>query len=316
MEPLQVLLPFHANDSFLREAVINLKTTGLKDDQIILIDDRIIDGETAVAPRGISTFGGGYPNALNVGIASSNAEYLAIMNSDDLVKPDRFSQQLNLLITGQGDLCVTGIQKFALVLGFKIQIPTISGEEQLRAYHPCYLLLGPYGANASWMWAEKNNLQFEPGDLSDWHTALKKFRDLKILFIPEKLYLYRQHRKQLTRNATSRTIDFEAIFPAWEKLNAEYGLPKLSVDSAKLLSATWLPKSGKPNVKELITWFKAAQSKDMFDRDLIARKILVLSLKLRSPKLLSLLKVRIIVITFMRLSHAFLVSRVIGKLSR
>ena len=104
--------------------------------------------------------------------------------------------------------------------------------------HPSFLLLGPIGADASWVfkrnWALSNNLFAEKTDVSDFATALRVMPGSKVCVVPERLYFYRTHKGQVTSSSkNSKPIhEIELL----TKLNSYLGLPALTIEQHQSLA--------------------------------------------------------------------------------
>lgn len=173
----------------------------------------------------IHSFGATYTQALSIGLSHTESAYVAIMNSDDLVHTDRFTKQILELELKDADLCITRLQKFSRT---RRNIPSVLGESPLTPYSGL-LLLGSYGANASWCftreWAKKVNLFDSSTDTSDWTTALRVFPNTKIVTQDETLYFYRMHKTQITRTGN---VDDSILLEKWKEYCALFGLPVLA----------------------------------------------------------------------------------------
>ena len=112
----------------------------------------------------------GYGLALKKGSEFIGSESIGLFNSDDLVDPYRFKKQLSAL--GSYDLSITGMYK---INQKGAPIAPLTGEIKSKKYDPIYLLLGSYGANATWVmqktwWLE--NAFFDSKEALDWRIAI------------------------------------------------------------------------------------------------------------------------------------------------
>ena len=231
---LSVLLPFHTADEYLNLAVEScLRTTGCRV-EILLIDTRnanepglVFENQTSHNLRTVHAPNADYYSALKIGLKASNSPYLALMNSDDLIASNRFKFQLEKLKCSGADLCITEMQKFSK--DSSKGLPSILGNITVNKYSPELLLLGSYGANATWLfrreWAITNDIFLNCGDNSDWKSALRYFPHTKITHLNEDLYFYRLHKLQTTKKTIS---DYGELQVALSELNQQLGLPFLS----------------------------------------------------------------------------------------
>jgi glycosyltransferase involved in cell wall biosynthesis len=243
---LDVLLPFHREDSYFRECLVSLAKSEFKDFRLILIDDRISMSNQLQAKTlrilkqlrysYIQTEGSvGYGRALEIGSRLLEAEYVCLFNSDDLMSPNRFTTQINLLQSY--DLVYCNMQKFSKR---GIKLPFLLGQIRVK-YHSIFLLFGSYGANASWMtrlewW--KSNAFFDSDDCLDWRIALCSFGSTQVGKSDEILYFYRKHVSQVT-NLREPQNDLEPLFERWREFGHKWELEGLEFATFQTVAAPW-----------------------------------------------------------------------------
>lgn len=245
---IDVLLPFHKLDTFFDQAVQSVVDSQGVKIRLILIDDSPEQNYTPkILPKDLSglelvrTGGGlGYGYALKVGSELIQAQAVGLFNSDDLVHPLRFQTQLLTLETN--DLSLTGMQRISKN-GRKIS--SLSGEIYSKKYDPLYLLLGSYGANATWVMQSnwwKNNSFFDNQECLDWRIALKSFSATKIHWNPEKLYSYRKHASQVTAKRELFDSRMDCVYDAWKHFAATIGLSNNTETIFNIIATPWLKK--------------------------------------------------------------------------
>jgi glycosyltransferase involved in cell wall biosynthesis len=227
MKSLSVLLPFHRHDHLLLEAVNSVMQSEGVDLQVILIDDtpqrerkssfvfthdsRIVLADTS------GTKGYGY--ALEIGSKLIAHDHVALMNSDDLIHPHKFIKQIREL--DESDICITDMKKISESGRL---LPSLAGQVPGTLYDPSFLLLGSYGANASWMFSKKwwdKSAFFDSYSALDWRIALQSFGKSKISYITEPLYTYRVHSNQITKSPKAFK-DADIVFEAWRKFERNF----------------------------------------------------------------------------------------------
>jgi glycosyltransferase involved in cell wall biosynthesis len=246
---LDVLMPFHRLDNFLVQAVDSIATNKNVNFRLIAIDDRL-DQNTKILEifrdikkvEIVRTEGGtGYGNALKVGTRVIQAQATALMNSDDIVSPVRFSQQLNLL--SNADLSITQIKR---IDENNRKIPSWMGRFDSKFYDPIYLLFGSYGADASWCmrtsWWSKNSF-FDKEDCLDWRIALKTFDTTKISVADQDLYFYRKHKSQITSKRIHSPEHMSKVYESWRVLASKYGFHNNSKSVFNFFATPWNKKS-------------------------------------------------------------------------
>lgn len=242
---VDVILPFHRCDSLLKAAIESVLKSINVEIFLILIDDR---------PSSVSDFAcglelilkntkykiirneiHGYGRSLNLGLQECSSDFVALMNSDDLVSPHRFHRQITRLESTDSHAVVCKIQKIYK----NFSIPSLSGAPNLRFYDPALLLLGAYGADATLL-GKRSFIQtlrfFENSGTCDWITALIEYPNIKVIGLNEQLYFYRIHAKQITQNTHYVRNSFADIYPHWKNYNEALGLPTLNFDTAMAIS--------------------------------------------------------------------------------
>ena len=150
---LDVLLPFHRNDEFLPRAIESLaEAKGVKFN-VILVDDRedkTISYLKSFAKLSsfqiVETSGNtGYGHSLQLASKYISSDCVALFNSDDLMHPDRFKIQMKYL--SHSDINFT---KMIRVDGKGRRKRSLAGTLESDKFCILYLLLGSYGANATW----------------------------------------------------------------------------------------------------------------------------------------------------------------------
>jgi len=126
------------------------------------------------------------------------------MNDDDICAIDRFKVQISALRESKADISIGRMKKF----GSHSFRPNYNSDFYKR-YHHLYLLIGPFGANATWMmqrdwWLTRINSSEIKGEW-DWGFALKYFPEAKYHYTKSTIYFYRQHVDQISRNKDYRT---------------------------------------------------------------------------------------------------------------
>jgi glycosyltransferase involved in cell wall biosynthesis len=234
---VDVLLPFHKANEHFYSALKSLELSSYKNFNVILIDDCIQDCRSSIMKKlenyelrflYVRTKGNaGYGLALKLGTSKINSKYVALMNSDDLIHPERFVKQIEAIKSR--DLCFT---KMSRINQFNQNLPFLFGSILSSDYDPIFLLLGSYGANATWLmtaeWWDKNC--FFDSELGlDWRIAMKSFLHTDFIYLNEPLYYYRKHSLQSSR--TERNYrNYDAIFRSWIALATELKLDGMNRD--------------------------------------------------------------------------------------
>ena len=97
MMKLSVILPFHSNNKLLEEAIYSCIKALPNNSELILLNtsqQKLILRGAATNTYVIDVPRFKYIEALSVGISQAKGEFIALMNSDDLVVESRFFQQM------------------------------------------------------------------------------------------------------------------------------------------------------------------------------------------------------------------------------
>ena len=240
---IDVLIPFHRIDRFLIEAIESVEASSGVVARPRLINDtpRGTDIPKEVRKHVVSSTAGGegFAVAMNAGKSFIQSDFTAVLGSDDLMVSDRLYKQVQALEGSNSDLCVTQILKISN-LGIPIASPT--GYPSLSGLNSMWLLLGPVGADGTWLagsdwWKEK--IDFENNAGHDWNLALKIFRSTRIATIDEPLYLYRMHGTQTTRTPDFHHRLFESLEDSWNQEASYRDLPPLTAPRIHNVSLPW-----------------------------------------------------------------------------
>lgn len=239
---LDVILPFHRLDQYLIDAIDSVMNSSYEDFRLILVDDRPNNYDSIDINKiskklreytYLKTIGGiGYGASLALGTEVLKAPYVAFMDSDDLIDRNRFNLQLKTIL--DCDISICGIQKIDKHGNY---IPSLMGKLQDKNYHPLLLLIGPYGADSTWLmkteWWIKNSF-FDNDFALDWRIAMKAFPEAKISYIDKKLYFYREHSKQYSKTQRSKS-SYNRVYEEWYLLGLKYSVDYLNRNTFDLL---------------------------------------------------------------------------------
>ena len=227
-----------------------------KDDSYL---DQIIDSRV----KFLRNSNHGYGNAINVGIANTNSEFVAFMNSDDLIDPNRFGAQIEMAVRENADVVSTKMLKFRA----NRKIPQRAGLFHSMQFNNLQLFFGSYSANASCLFRRSWLTSVSPFlncDMSDFIFALRNYANAKVVHIDKEYYFYRQHPAQQTR--VERIVSCE-LYSLWNENSLRLGLPTLSDSLINLLAIPSLNTNVSTDVSlELNEWL--VNFKQLLVRDL------------------------------------------------
>jgi glycosyltransferase involved in cell wall biosynthesis len=282
---LDILLPAHVHNRFLDEAIESCLREISDTVRIILIDTT---GNSSLREFGnrnqimhLNLPNASDMEALAFGLKHTEAEFVALMNSDDLISELRFKVQVKVLETKHADLVFAKIVKFQ---GTPDKVlPSLLGNLEPSMFVDSSLLLGSYGADASWVfrrsWAIENNLFADSRDESDWQLAMRTFPTSRIVGVDLPLYFYRMHSNQVTRKSHLNQGEF---LNSWRTLNRVYGFKDLTDNEIFAISKTFLLRPGsKLNFNNLYQWrtdfLKSLRPADRFAYDELIKRRFVLT---------------------------------------
>ena len=148
----------------------------------------------------------GLSNVLNIGMDMARGEFIARMDSDDLSTPERLAVQVAYLETHPDvDLCSCGMQLFGAKQETWVRESNVENVKITALFYSPIL-------HASSMWRreafERVGLRFRQEmvpaeDYDMWTRAMAA--GLRLVNIPQVMYLYRIHPSQATTRGKSRS---------------------------------------------------------------------------------------------------------------
>ena len=216
---VSILMPVYRTASYLREAMDSMLSQTFTDFELIILNDCSPDNAEEILdeykdPRIVRYLGEknqGLANVLNVGMRLARGKYIARMDSDDLSTPNRLDVQVDYLEQHPDiDLCSCGMNLFGAMEDQWIR------ESDFEILRINALFFSPV-LHASSVWRrdafERLGLRFRqemvPAEDYDlWCRALSG--GLRLVNIPDCLYLYRIHPDQATGN-TEKTLQKEQL---------------------------------------------------------------------------------------------------------
>jgi glycosyltransferase involved in cell wall biosynthesis len=242
---IDVIFPFHRNDQFLIDAVDSLLSSKGVKIRVIIVDDRTHKEKNFSKVFAkfenyeyIHTGGGkGYGECLKIGSHYLNSEFTALMNSDDTIHAERFIRQLKML-----DSSEISISKMNRINANDKRINPLLGDVTSSNYNSAFLLLGAYGANASWCMHREwwlSNAFFDNEQCLDWRIALISFPSSNISYTNYPLYNYRKHSNQVTSLRYIPNRELDSLYLAWVSYLSLLLPDKFSRDVFNLVATPW-----------------------------------------------------------------------------
>jgi len=270
---IDVILPFHRSDLFLKRAMNSINQSIGVQINLILIDDRPEYEETNIDIT-MRTGGVGYTSAIIAARPFLRSKFCALMNSDDLVHPQRFIKQVTALQKSGKNISVTRMRKFK---NSNFPIFMLGGNPRLDKFKREAQLVTSFYSNASWLmstdyWTSIDEIE-DFGNGSDWAWGVKLFDKTDPFVHPDVLYFYRSHKNQSTKSENALDPQLAVI---WEKLNLSLGLPAL----APFVGINLVLPGGKVNLEseldQILIWTTEFRSRYPELEQLLAFRVVAL----------------------------------------
>lgn len=213
---ISIGIPFFNAEKYLSYSIISVLNQSYSNWELILIDDGSTDNSLDIAnkyaniDKRVRVISDGknkkLPSRLNQLISESKGEYVARMDADDIMHPNRIEQQLSFLIENKDyDLVSSGIVTINddnEVYGYRsVNEVYTSFEEVKKSYnivHPSIL------ARKEWYLRNNYDTNYPRSeDYELWCRAISN-KDLKLAVLPDLLYYYREEGN-LSANKLIRT---------------------------------------------------------------------------------------------------------------
>lgn len=200
---ISIGIPFYNAEDFLEAAITSVIKQSFTDWELILVNDGSTDRSLEIArfyekkDTRIRVISDGLnkklPYRLNQIINESKYEYIARMDADDLMHPDRLKIQLDYLKDNKDyDLISTGLISITadnIVKGYRSVPKVIKSDGHSKSFpviHASVL------AKKSWFLRNNYSLDFPRAeDYELWCRAVKQ-NDFKIIVLPDLLYFCRE----------------------------------------------------------------------------------------------------------------------------
>ena len=249
---ISIGIPIYNAEAYLEDAIKSILAQTHELWELILIDDGSTDASLAIAKRfeesdhRIKVIADGInkklPARLNQLIEEANYDYIARMDADDLIHPDRLAIQLSFLEKNPNyDLVSTGvvsIDNFNKVYGCRHVDQIYTEFKEIAAAYP--IVHAAVLAKKSWYERNKYNEDYPRSEDYDlWCRAISN-QDLNLAVLPDLLYYYREEGNLSLSKITRSYKDSFKTYCEY-KGNSYLGSLKLS---AKLTTVTFLDSIG------------------------------------------------------------------------
>ncbi|QED37761.1 glycosyltransferase [Antarcticibacterium arcticum] len=201
---ISVILPVYNREKYIEDAINSILDQSLDNFELIIIDDGSVDGTVSkirtYTDNRIKFFQNqknrGVAFSRNIGIKKARGTFIALMDSDDISKSQRFAKQVNIF-NNNPDISICGSWMEAFFSGKLIKQPELDNQIKAQLFFNCSI------NNNSVMYRRKalQNLffdkNFEHGE--DYEFWIRASWKRKFYNIQESLVRYRYHDGQLTQ---------------------------------------------------------------------------------------------------------------------
>ena len=201
---ISIGIPFYNAEKYLSYAILSVLIQSYKEWELILIDDGSSDNSLAIAniyaenDSRIRVISDGrnkkLPYRLNQLIEESRGDFIARMDADDIMHPDRLEKQLEFLETNKRyDLVSTGlisIDKNNIVKGYRKVESLYDDFSNIETSYP--IVHPSVMARRSWFKRNKYSEKYPRAeDFELWTRAISN-NDFKMAVLPDLLLYYRE----------------------------------------------------------------------------------------------------------------------------
>ena len=246
---ISCILPVYNGEGFIAEAIQSVLVQTFEDFELIVVDDGSRDGSPAILQscadkdsrvKVITKENGGIVSALNAGLEAAQGKYIARMDADDIMFPNRLELQRNFLETHPDVVMVGGLLHSIDEHGQGIQEPDNHNVGKDPVYTPHNLLIYPPKVPRPLhplIMLRKKALQDIGGyrdayrHVEDYDMYLRICKCGKVADIQEMLLYYRIHSDNISvrnlqeQEQNAARADLEAV----EKERAENGTHPLKI---------------------------------------------------------------------------------------
>lgn len=211
---ISVIIPSYNQGKFFKNAIESLKTQTYKDLEIIVVDDKSIDGSWEMAKEFLVNGeihrlirldkNGGIPHAFNEGLKQATGEYVIVLSQDDELAPECLEDMLKKMedpavgVVASGMMLI-GDENGEIYPQTTWDINTLKQSNQIfgssLVRKKCYDELGG--------WDEKADM------CSDWEMWCRICNaGWKLGYVSKPVYRFRRHPNQISNSIPQETLDY------------------------------------------------------------------------------------------------------------
>lgn len=221
---ISIGIPFYNAEEYLSDAIKSILAQSYQYWELMLVDDGSTDHSLEIAKqfalkdKRIRVISDGLnkklPYRLNQIIDESKYDYIARMDADDLIHPDKLKIQLNFLENNKEfDLVSTGvisINNRNEIKGIRCVTKIYTDFSQVKRHYP--IVHASILARKNWYKRNKYNIGLPRAeDYELWCRTISN-NDLKLAVLPEPLYYYREEGLVTAEKMKNSYIDCLKIY--------------------------------------------------------------------------------------------------------
>jgi glycosyltransferase involved in cell wall biosynthesis len=217
-ELISIIVPVYQVKDYVEECINSLLNQTYSDIEILLIDDGSTDGSGEICDKYAEKDGRvqvfhqenkGLSAARNKGLDNAKGQYIAFVDSDDVVKASYIEVLYSLIITYSADIAACGYIKSRQCTQDTVTAATpvtykITSQDMLKQWHGKRKQIETIACNK--LYKRKVLTHFPEGknheDVYTSHLFVQKAGIIAIT--DEKLYLYRQRQESITTSKPTR----------------------------------------------------------------------------------------------------------------
>jgi len=237
---VSVVMPVHNGEKYLREAIESVLNQTYTNFEFLIIENCSTDSSVDIIKsykdpriRLIFEENCGQVQAYNRGFKEAKGEFIFIHDQDDISDPERFEKQLKCMIEKNVDICGSYfnlISQNGKIIGH-IKMPTESTNIIDELLYKNSTIFNSTVCVRKTVFASIGYFDISYYPSSDYDFYLKGITKFTYGNIPEYLYSWRRHQKQISSNfiedITEKTINIslknKKFFP-FNKINTYTGL--------------------------------------------------------------------------------------------
>lgn len=209
MHKISVLLPVKNGEQYISESIESILTQSIGDFELLIFDDASTD-HTLEVIRGyedsrikIFTGDAGFVANLNRGIEISEGLYIARIDADDIMHPERLKMQLQIMENSEIDVCGSWIYIFGEGIEpyvYSMFSGTLENWLVLKLLSFCNIMSHPT-VMLRRSFLMEHNLRYKNSPHTEDYRLWFEIAKLKGVFhtIPEPLVAYRMSKEQDTK---------------------------------------------------------------------------------------------------------------------